>query len=86
MRLPVGLCVERSVDGIGPLVFSRRGAMFRIPPSPPPTRLILDDVQVFIGDAGHLRSHLHSYGGQIVMLIASEPTQERAQNPATPSS
>ena len=68
--LPVGLCVERSVDGLVGLlgILKAGGGYVPLDPSFPDhrLRLMLDDAQVAIVVAqGHLRRRLHGYGGQI---------------------
>ena len=68
--LPVGLCVERSVDGIVGLlgILKAGGGYVPLDPSFPDhrLRLMLDDAKVsIVVTQGHLRSHLHSYGGQV---------------------
>ena len=67
---PVGLCVERSVDGIVGLlgILKAGGGYVPLDPSFPDhrLRLMLDDAQVsIVVTQGHLRRHLHSYGGQV---------------------
>jgi len=69
-NLPVGLCVERSVDSIVGLlgILQAGGVYVPLDPSFPDHRLriMLDDAQVsIVVTQGHLRSHLHNYGGQV---------------------
>ncbi len=68
--VPVGLCVERSVDGLVGLlgILKAGGGYVPLDPSFPDhrLRLMLDDAKVaMVVTQGHLRSHLHGYGGQI---------------------
>ncbi len=68
--LPVGLCVERSVDALVGLlgILKAGGGYVPLDPSFPDHRLqlILDDAHVSIViTQAHLRNHLQSYGGQI---------------------
>lgn len=89
--LPVGLCVERSVDGIVGLlgILKAGGAYVPLDPSFPDhrLRLMLDDAQVsIVVTQGHLRSHLHSYGGQVcdVKALWESTVSEEVENLATP--
>ncbi len=91
--LPVGLCVERSVDGIVGLlgILKAGGGYVPLDPSFPHhrLRLILDDAQVsIVVTQGHLRSHLHSYGGQIcdVDMLCEPTVSGEGENLATPVS
>jgi amino acid adenylation domain-containing protein len=73
--LPVGLCVERSVDGIVGLlgILKAGGGYVPLDPSFPDhrLRLMLDDAKVSIVLAqGHLRSHLGNYWGQVCEVEA----------------
>ena len=68
--LPVGLCVERSVDGIVGLlgILKAGGGYVPLDPSFPDhrLRLMLDDAKIsLVVTQRHLRSHVHSYGGQV---------------------
>ena len=78
--LPVGLCVERSVDGIVGLlgILKAGGSYVPLDPSFPDHRLrfMLDDAQVsIVVTQRHLRSHLHSYAGQVCDVeTLCEPT------------
>ena len=89
--LPVGLCVERSVDGIVGLlgILKAGGSYVPLDPSFPDhrLRLMLDDAQVsIVVTQGHLRSHLHSYAGQVcdVETLCEPTTSEGGENLATP--
>src|SRR6185369_363557 len=78
--LAVGLCVERSVDGIVGLlgILKAGGGYVPLDPSFPNhrLRLMLDDAQVsIVVTQRHLRGLLHSYGGQVCDVeTLSEPT------------
>ncbi|RPH77392.1 MAG: amino acid adenylation domain-containing protein, partial [Nitrospiraceae bacterium] len=68
--MPVGLCVERSVDGLVGLlaILKAGGGYVPLDPSFPDhrLRLMLDDAKVsIVVTQGHLRSHLQRYGGRI---------------------
>lgn len=68
--VPVGLCVERSVDGLVGLlgILKAGGGYVPLDPSFPAhrLRLMLDDAKVAIVlTQGHLHSHVDGYGGQI---------------------
>ena len=89
--LPVGLCVERSVDGIVGLlgILKAGGGYVPLDPSFPDhrLRLMLDDAQVsIVVTQGHLRSHLHSYGGQVcdVETLCEPTVSGGGENLATP--
>ncbi len=89
--LPVGLCVERSVDGLVGLlgILKAGGGYVPLDPSFPDHRLrqMLDDAQVsIVVTQRRLRSHLHSYGGQVCDVeTLCEPTMNRGEeNLATP--
>ena len=89
--LPVGLCVERSVDGIVGLlgILKAGGGYVPLDPSFPDHRLrfMLDDAQVsIVVTQGHLRSHLHSYGGQVcdVETLCEPTVSGGGENLATP--
>ena len=89
--LPVGLCVERSVDGIVGLlgILKAGGGYVPVDPSFPNhrLRLMLDDAQVsIVVTQGHLRSHLHSYGGQVcdVETLCEPTVSGGGENLATP--
>ncbi len=89
--LPVGLCVERSVDGIVGLlgILKAGGGYVPLDPSFPDHRLLLmlDDAKVsIVVTQGHLRSHLHSYGGQVcdVETLCDPTVSGGAENLATP--
>ena len=89
--LPVGLCVERSVDGIVGLlgILKAGGGYVPLDPSFPDhrLRLMLDDAKVsIVVTQRHLRSHLHSYGGQVcdVETLCDPTVSGGAENLATP--
>ncbi|HEX7092288.1 MAG TPA: amino acid adenylation domain-containing protein, partial [Nitrospiraceae bacterium] len=89
--LPVGLCVERSVDGIVGLlgILKAGGGYVPLDPSFPDhrLRLMLDDAQVsIVVTQGHLRSHLHRYGGQVcdVETLCKSTVSGGGENLATP--
>ena len=91
--LAVGLCVERSVDGIVGLlgILKAGGGYVPLDPSFPNhrLRLMLDDAQVsIVVTQRHLRGLLHSYGGQVCDVeTLSEPTVSGGcENLATPVS
>ena len=68
--LPVGLCVERSVDALVGLlgILKAGGGYVPLDPSFPGHRLqlMLEDAQVsIVVTQAHLRNHLQGYGGQI---------------------
>ena len=83
--LPVGLCVERSVDGLVGLlgILKAGGGYVPLDPSFPDHRLrqMLDDAQVsIVVTQRRLRSHLHSYGGQVCDVeTLCEPTMNRGE-------
>ncbi|MDF0665454.1 MAG: amino acid adenylation domain-containing protein [Nitrospira sp.] len=71
--LPVGLCVERSVDALVGLlgILKAGGGYVPLDPSFPSHRLqlMLEDAQVsIVVTQAHLRTHLQSYRGQICDL------------------
>jgi len=89
--LPVGLCVERSVDGIVGLlgILKAGGGYVPLDPSFPDhrIRLMLDDAQVsLVVTQRHLGSHLRSFGGQVCDVESlCEPTVSGGEeNLATP--
>jgi len=89
--LPVGLCVERSVDGIVGLlgILKAGGGYVPLDPSFPDHRLLLmlSDAQVsIVVTQGHLRNHFHSYGGQVcdVEMLCEPTVNGRGKNLATP--
>ncbi len=89
--LPVGLCVERSVEGIVALlgILKAGGGYVPLDPSFPDhrLRLMLDDAKVsIVVTQRHLRSHLHSYGGQVcdVETLCDPTVSGEAENLATP--
>ena len=69
-HVPVGLCVERSVDGLVGLlgILKAGGGYVPLDPSFPDhrLRLMLDDAKVaIVVTQRHLRSHVHGFGGRI---------------------
>jgi amino acid adenylation domain-containing protein len=89
--LPVGLCVERSVDGIVGLlgILKAGGGYVPLDPSFPDhrLRLMLDDAQVsIVVTQGHLRGLLHSYGGRVcdVETLCESTVSGGGENLATP--
>ena len=89
--LPVGLCVERSVDGLVGLlgILKAGGGYVPLDPSFPDhrLRLMLDDAQVsIVVTQRRLRSHLHSYGGQVcdVETLCEVTNSEGEENLRTP--
>ena len=89
--LPVGLCVERSVDGIVGLlgILKAGGGYVPLDPSFPDhrLRLMLDDAQVsIVVTQGHLRGLLHSYGGRVcdVETLCDPTVSGGGENLATP--
>lgn len=78
--LPVGLCVERSVDSLVGLlgILKAGGGYVPLDPSFPSHRiqLMLENAKIpIVVTQGHLHSHLHGYGGQICDVeILSQPT------------
>jgi amino acid adenylation domain-containing protein len=88
--LPVGLCVERSVDGLAGLlgILKAGGGYVPLDPSFPDhrLRLMLDDAQVsIVVTQRRLRSHFHGYGGQIcdVETLCESTVNGGAENLAT---
>lgn len=92
--LPVGLCVERSVDAVVGLlgILKAGGGYVPLDPSFPGHRLqlILEDAQVsIIVTQAHLRHHVHGYGGTICdveTLSAVTVGGADEENPALPVS
>ncbi|MDE3050845.1 MAG: AMP-binding protein, partial [Nitrospirota bacterium] len=89
--LPVGLCVERSVEGIVGLlgILKAGGGYVPLDPSFPDRRLrlMLADAKVsIVVTQGHLRSHFHSYGGQVcdVETLCDPTVNGGVENLATP--
>ncbi len=89
--VPVGLCVERSVDGLVGLlgILKAGGGYVPLDPSFPDhrLRLMLDDAKVaIVVTQGHLRSHLHGYGGQIcdVETLCQSTVKGGEENLAAP--
>ena len=89
--LPVGLCVERSVDGIVGLlgILKAGGGYVPLDPSFPDhrLRLMLDDAQVsIVVTQRHLRVHLHTFGGRVcdVETLCEPTVSGREENLATP--
>ena len=89
--LPVGLCVERSVDGIVGLlgILKAGGGYVPLDPSFPDhrLRLMLDDAQgSIVVTQRHLRSHLRSFGGQVcdVESLCESTVSGGEENLATP--
>lgn len=89
--LPVGLCVERSLDGIVGLlgILKAGGGYVPLDPSFPDhrLRLMLDDAQVsIVVTQGHLRGLLHSYGGRVcdVETLCDPTVSGGGENLATP--
>ncbi|HSQ51367.1 MAG TPA: amino acid adenylation domain-containing protein, partial [Nitrospiraceae bacterium] len=90
-NLPVGLCVERSVDGIVGLlgILKAGGGYVPLDPSFPDHRLrfMLDDAQVsIVVTQRHLRMHLHSFSGQVcdVETLCEPTVSGREENLAIP--
>ena len=91
--VPVGLCVERSVDGLVGLlgILKAGGGYVPLDPSFPDhrLRLMLDDANVaIVVTQGHLHSHVHGYGGQIcdVETLCQSTMKGGEENLAAPVS
>ncbi|TKB58992.1 MAG: amino acid adenylation domain-containing protein [Nitrospira sp.] len=91
--VPVGLCVERSVDGLVGLlgILKAGGGYVPLDPSFPDhrLRLMLDDAKVaMVVTQGHLRRHLDGYGGQIcdVETLCQSTMKGGEENLAVPVS
>ena len=84
--LPVGLCVERSVDALVGLlgILKAGGGYVPLDPSFPSHRLqlMLEDAHVsIVVTQAHLRHHIQSYGGQICDVESlSAPTESGAED------
>ncbi len=83
--IPVGLCVERSVDALVGLlgILKAGGSYVPLDPASPSHRLqlMLEDADIpIVVTQAHLRNHLQSYGGQIYDVeILSIPTGNGAE-------
>jgi amino acid adenylation domain-containing protein len=89
--VPVGLCVERSVDGLVGLlgILKAGGGYVPLDPSFPDhrLRLMLDDAKVtIVVTQGHLHSHMHGYGGRIcdVETLCQSIVKGKAENLEVP--